>query len=1313
MAQHQKRLSIILGDNVSEKKTKEELLVELEEMEVKLNQAGVVGLELYHENELLHGKSSEMIEQLHHDEELIEMLRAEVTQSNFERDRIKAAIVDYVDKLKSADMDHRALTEKISYQEKTIKDMTTSRDSLAKKVRSLEQTLQHVHETYGEKHDEGPTISNKQAERELEKIEKEKRSLMMKELIYAQKERMYKYELQLLRKDLDAAVNDKNNSDKSAIILRERSETLSHKFHASLDEKQQLQTKNVQLVSENFRLKNELTEIKALHEEHKSNSPKHPKHRNSIFDHAPRSVMPRTNTLLNLYTMAEEEEDQDDMEQKMKEIEKQHTANILNSKKRHLDHLHSKSQLHMETESDKKHHENLNDRINEVNHQLKENDFTVVNDDDYNDDDVDNINNKKVDVNDGIKSFFKQLSMRNLNINNKAENRFINSNNNDDVVAVNNALLEDARKDIEVLKKTLEMKNKEVNSLNNSKATLNSLLIEAQDDTVEMENDLRFTMRELENNKEVNRTLEIKNKELNDKLIKIQEKYTLLKEKEAISNGTFESSKITINALNEELKTYKLTADKLSKDNEASKLIGDKMMQLQADIIVLQEQKAQEVDANKKLVIKVNQLRETLSKLDNQINNLTQEVNELKMDNAKLGNLIVEKDKLLDAANISKLKEKQNNTEQLNTIKIALNNKKKELHVYQESVVKLKNHYNESVDQIESYKSKLLAQQNETQNHLQTIKELNISIKDQNLKLEARKKSIARMTNELSGIRKDNDALREKYEANMELYNAQILNSLKKKLVDADTAVVKYEELKIKFAANEEHSKVLELKLRGSDAKNKDLEKEINSIEKNVGRSEADAAKNNTLNLELEKRIEILEEKRQNLKKLIEEKNSKLQMYKEESIEEAQALTKALDDFKIIKKENNELKALATKLEKYANEQKLQIVKLTNENQNTNELHHNIEMMEHEVEHLTEEVKSLKDELKNTKDTMAKEVDIFSRKEAKTKLFLKNTEESLENAGKKLTDALNQKGALEQRFESMKVEYAQIEIQNKNLKSRDRKTSESYEAKINNLKKELTNSKQQTFKILSLYNALEKKFNENETKLKNYNIIVDNNRNDASKLSSSTEGTVNSTSANIIDDIGAPVDDDGDYDAWADEIDDDSKKQKQVDNSEKEKLDNLEISLTRKLELKRSKVLKGLDIICRGVGVDTLKNTLVGDKIKSIIEQYNIMKKKILLRHKSSIIELKALNNASDRITLLENLIAKETDDLERCIWLIEHLASPKQGAKNDNTFRQNILSIPNRKAANGKTGKIPQKKRRKKKVGYDFRHLNEAHDHL
>ena len=50
-------------------------------MEIKLDKAGVVGLQLYEENQSLHGKLSEMTEQINHEEELIEMLRSEVTQS--------------------------------------------------------------------------------------------------------------------------------------------------------------------------------------------------------------------------------------------------------------------------------------------------------------------------------------------------------------------------------------------------------------------------------------------------------------------------------------------------------------------------------------------------------------------------------------------------------------------------------------------------------------------------------------------------------------------------------------------------------------------------------------------------------------------------------------------------------------------------------------------------------------------------------------------------------------------------------------------------------------------------------------------------------------------------------------------------------------------------------------------------------------------------------------------------------------------------------------------------------------------------------
>ena len=867
MTERQPRLSVILGDNINNEKTKEELLEELEEMEVKLNQAGMVGLELYNENESLHVKASEMVEQITHDEELIEMLRSEVTQYAFERDRLKAAVADYADKLKSSDADHRALSDKILYQEKNVKEMTESRENLSRKVRSLEQTLQYVHETYGEKHDEHNGMNAKQTERELEKIEKEKRSLMMKELIYAQKERMYKHEMKTLRKKYDDAINDKNNSEKSAIILRERSETLSHKLNKSLDEIQEAQSENVVLASNNFKLQNELKEIKALHEEHKANSPKHPTHRNSIFDHAPRSVMPRTNTLLALYSMVEEEDDE--TERQMKDIEKKHETKILKSKKKHLDHLHSKSQLHGDTNSDRKHQEKIKNRINQVNNQLEENlkksddeamadDFVVV-DDDYDDNDLDENNKKEagknVVVDDGIKTFFKKLSMRNLH--NKIENRNTNSNR-DDMIAANNLLLEKARNDIKELKKKLDLKSKEVNSLSNSKETLNSLLNQAQDETVDMENDLRFTMRELENIKQLKETVDQNLQKLNKDLEVCRTENVLLKDKEAVSSVAIESSKITIDSLNEEIKKYKLNEEKLSKDDEASQLIGDKMMQLQADIIVLQEQKNQEIRANAKLKADIMELKE---KSTNTTSVVTKEVNNLKNENTKLSNLILEKDKLIEQANMSILEEKQYNTEQLNVVKIALNDKKKELRIAKESILKLTGDVNIFKDEIEAVKKKHFVQQSASSNHVQTIEELNSTIEDKNMKLEARKKSIARMANELSTLRKENDELREKYESTMELYNAQVLvaNSLKTKMVNNDSAASRYNELKIKYDISEGNNKSLELKLKDSAMHINELTNELNHIEKNLDSTESNAAKTTEKNFKLDEKIKRLE----------------------------------------------------------------------------------------------------------------------------------------------------------------------------------------------------------------------------------------------------------------------------------------------------------------------------------------------------------------------------------------------------------------------------------------------------------------------
>merc|ERR1712196_594405 len=108
-------------------------------------------------------------------------------------------------------------------------------------------------------------------------------------------------------------------------------------------------------------------------------------------------------------------------------------------------------------------------------------------------------------------------------------------------------------------------------------------------------------MRELENIKQLKETVDQNLQKLNKDLEVCRTENVLLKDKEAVSSVAIESSKITIDSLNEEIKKYKLNEEKLSKDNEASQLIGDKMMQLQADIIVLQEQKDQEIRANAKL----------------------------------------------------------------------------------------------------------------------------------------------------------------------------------------------------------------------------------------------------------------------------------------------------------------------------------------------------------------------------------------------------------------------------------------------------------------------------------------------------------------------------------------------------------------------------------------------------------------------------------------------------------------------------------------------------------------------------------------
>ena len=117
-----------------------------------------------------------MTEQINHEEELIEMLRSEVTQSVFERDRLKAAVLDYTEKIKLADADHRALTDRVSHQDKALTEANTSRDNLKRKIVSLETTLQHVHETYGDQHDQHVGVGSAAQKESYRKLKRRRKA---------------------------------------------------------------------------------------------------------------------------------------------------------------------------------------------------------------------------------------------------------------------------------------------------------------------------------------------------------------------------------------------------------------------------------------------------------------------------------------------------------------------------------------------------------------------------------------------------------------------------------------------------------------------------------------------------------------------------------------------------------------------------------------------------------------------------------------------------------------------------------------------------------------------------------------------------------------------------------------------------------------------------------------------------------------------------------------------------------------------------------------------------------------------------------
>ena len=73
-------------------------------------------------------------------------------------------------------------------------------------------------------------------------------------------------------------------------------------------------------------------------------------------------------------------------------------------------------------------------------------------------------------------------------------------------------------------------------------------------------------------------------------------------------------------------------------------------------------------------------------------------------------------------------------------------------------------------------------------------------------------------------------------------------------------------------------------------------------------------------------------------------------MYKEESIEETQALTKALDDLKVVDIENEKLKTSISNLETELKEKNKQIAEF-NKKDNSKELKNKVDIMKHEIEH--------------------------------------------------------------------------------------------------------------------------------------------------------------------------------------------------------------------------------------------------------------------------------------------------------------------------------------------------------------------------
>ena len=429
---------------------------------------------------------------------------------------------------------------------------------------------------------------------------------------------------------------------------------------------------------------------------------------------------------------------------------------------------------------------------------------------------------------------------------------------------------------------------------------------------------------------------------------------------------------------------------------------------------------------------------------------------------------------------------------ELKRLKDSAAKKEQEMESLKQSLAKQGTENASYKDHVNNLNQSIRQQKTKAENAFKSLEELKVLMEDKDMKLDARKKSIARMASELSSLRSENDSLNKQLKKEKDANN--VFKSEKKgiqeKILEMDGIMSKYTDLQTQYEHVENENKRLKDEIVGYKGRIQDLTSDINHLEKHVEATQQNETKHTELAFDFEKKVEFMEKKYLILRKLLREKNQKLQMYHDESIEETQALSKAFDDLKVLEKENNKLKASIADLHLQVEKKDKEIGSLAAETKKKTQQQDTVDIMKHEVKHLTQKVVELKAELKNSKDVMTKEVDELRRKELKTKMFLKNTEDDLEKVQKSLDVSVSKRKAAQNSLEKLKIENSQLAHRFKKLYNEYEgfKAKSDRDAKsasiINELEQQLSTAKKQTLKVLDLYHNLEHKYEESEKALK-------------------------------------------------------------------------------------------------------------------------------------------------------------------------------------------------------------------------------------